>query len=323
MSPHRSSIAPAWLLAIAVGIAGCAPLPPLDGRTASYALQDTATTPLGQAVAPEAARHPGLTGIEPIADGRVALGMRLALLRAATRSIDIQTFIWHADNSGTLLYEEVLRAAERGVRVRLLLDDVNMRGPGSGLRPARRRAQHPAQALQPVHEPRLARARLPRRLRAPEPAHAQQVVHGRQPGGDRRRPQPRRRVLRGRRGGRASPTSTSSPSARRCGRSRPSSTSTGTAARPIRRGSSSIASRRSAGPSSRRGREPSPRARRRAPTPKPSAAPPRHRPCWSGDCRSNGRPHRSSTTIPRRPWTSTTRPTCSCCRSSSSSSARR
>ena len=128
MSPLRSSIAPAWLLALAVGIAGCAPLPPLDGRTESYALQDTATTPLGQVIAPEAERHPGLTGIEPIADGRVALGMRLAMLRAATRSLDIQTFIWHADNSGTLLYEEVLQAAERGVRVRLLLDDVNMQG---------------------------------------------------------------------------------------------------------------------------------------------------------------------------------------------------
>ena len=128
MSSQRPSIAPAWLLAMAVSIAGCAPLPPLTGRTESYALQDTSATPLGQAIAPEAEQHPGQTGIEPIADGRVALGMRLAMLRAATRSLDIQTFIWHADNSGTLLYEEVLRAAERGVRVRLLLDDVNMQG---------------------------------------------------------------------------------------------------------------------------------------------------------------------------------------------------
>ena len=128
MIRRRSSIASAWFLGVALGLAGCAPLPPLAGRTASHALEDTANTPLGQAVAPEAARHPGLTGIEPIADGRLSLGMRLALLRAATRSIDIQTFIWHADNSGTLLYEEVLRAAERGVRVRLLLDDVNTQG---------------------------------------------------------------------------------------------------------------------------------------------------------------------------------------------------
>ena len=118
------------LVALAIGLAGCAPLPTLDAsnRSASYALSDTADTPLGRAIAPQAASHPGLTGIEPIGDGRVALALRLTLLRHAARSIDIQTFIWHADNAGTLLYEEVLRAAERGVRVRLLLDDVNAKG---------------------------------------------------------------------------------------------------------------------------------------------------------------------------------------------------
>jgi len=125
----RTAAARGCLLALALALAGCAPLPALDGhRTASHALQDTANTPLGKAVAPEAARHPGLTGVEPIGDGRVALGMRIALLRAATRSVDIQTFIWRDDHSGILLYEEVVRAAERGVRVRLLLDDVNAQG---------------------------------------------------------------------------------------------------------------------------------------------------------------------------------------------------
>src|SRR5436190_7089779 len=130
MRPDRSSIVRVALLLLALGIAGCAPLPRLDdhNRRASHAFADTAATPLGRAIGPNAARHPGSTGIEPISDGRVALAMRLALLRAATRSIDIQTFIWHADNAGTLLYEEVLRAAERGVPVRLLLDDVNTEG---------------------------------------------------------------------------------------------------------------------------------------------------------------------------------------------------
>ena len=58
----------------------------------------------------------------------MAFGLRVALARAATRSIDLQTFIWKPDATGTLLYEEMLRAAERGVRVRLLLDDVNTTG---------------------------------------------------------------------------------------------------------------------------------------------------------------------------------------------------
>src|SRR5580765_1781099 len=89
VSRRRRQGASAWLAVITIGIAGCAPLPPLEGRTASYALQDTATTPLGQVIAPEAAGHPGLTGIESIGDGRVSLGMRFAMLRAATRSVDI------------------------------------------------------------------------------------------------------------------------------------------------------------------------------------------------------------------------------------------
>jgi putative cardiolipin synthase len=54
---------------------------------------------------------PGLTGIEPLADGRVALALRLALLRNARARSTSRPFIWHADNAGTLLYEEVLRAA--------------------------------------------------------------------------------------------------------------------------------------------------------------------------------------------------------------------
>jgi putative cardiolipin synthase len=49
----------------------------------------------------------------------------MLLVRAASRSIDIQTYIWHDDATGTLLFEEIMQAAQRGVRVRLLLDDIN------------------------------------------------------------------------------------------------------------------------------------------------------------------------------------------------------
>lgn len=50
------------------------------------------------------------------------------MARAATRSIDIQTFVWHGDTTGSLMFDEMLRAADRGVRVRLLLDDANTQG---------------------------------------------------------------------------------------------------------------------------------------------------------------------------------------------------
>jgi cardiolipin synthase C len=106
-------------------LAACASLPSLQDRAATYALEPYAATPLGQAVSARSEQHPGKTGITAIADGRVAFGTRMHLARAAAKSIDIQTYIWHDDATGTLLYEEMMQAAQRGVRVRLLLDDAN------------------------------------------------------------------------------------------------------------------------------------------------------------------------------------------------------
>jgi putative cardiolipin synthase len=55
--------------------------------------------------------------------GREALAARIALADLAERSLDLQYYIWHEDASGILMAEALWRAAERGVRVRLLLDD--------------------------------------------------------------------------------------------------------------------------------------------------------------------------------------------------------
>jgi putative cardiolipin synthase len=118
----------AGLLLAAALLGGCAGLPPLEGRPETHALPPSADSGLGRAVLPAAREHPQLTGVLPVDDGRVAFGVRAALARNATRTIDIQTFIWHPDATGTLLFEEMMRAAERGVRVRLLLDDLNTAG---------------------------------------------------------------------------------------------------------------------------------------------------------------------------------------------------
>jgi putative cardiolipin synthase len=108
--------------------AGCAGLRELPDRPAEHALAPATEGPVARVVAPLAAQHPGQTGVVSLGDARDAFATRIALARAATRSIDIQTFIWHADATGTLMFEEILRAAERGVQVRLLLDDVNSVG---------------------------------------------------------------------------------------------------------------------------------------------------------------------------------------------------
>lgn len=80
-------------------------------------------TPLGRAITPLAAEHPGKSGIHALADAHDAFAARMMLARTAQRSLDVQYYIWHDDMTGTMLMEALHAAADRGVRVRLLLDD--------------------------------------------------------------------------------------------------------------------------------------------------------------------------------------------------------
>ena len=108
--------------------AGCTTLPPPAGRTPSQAFADTASTALGAAVDPLAAAHPGLSGFLAFEDPHDAFAARVLLAGAAERSIDAQYFVWHDDAVGTLMWEALWQAAQRGVRVRLLLDDAGTAG---------------------------------------------------------------------------------------------------------------------------------------------------------------------------------------------------
>ncbi|MBF9058449.1 hypothetical protein HKCCSP123_04565 [Rhodobacterales bacterium HKCCSP123] len=71
-----------------------------------------------------AAGRDGDAGFVPLLSGRDALGARLRMIEAAERSIDLQTFLIKPDAAGTLVWLELYEAAERGVRIRLLFDDV-------------------------------------------------------------------------------------------------------------------------------------------------------------------------------------------------------
>lgn len=127
------------LLAALLG--GCA-LPSQEGRNASASLPpaEAGATALGQAIAPRVAQHPGLAGIHPLADAYDAFAARMLLARAAQRTLDVQYYIWHGDMTGTLLFEALHQAADRGVRVRLLLDDNGTSGLDATLAAL---AQHP------------------------------------------------------------------------------------------------------------------------------------------------------------------------------------
>ena len=114
--------------ALAALTTGCASLPSLEGRTATTALDDTSGTRLGRAVAADVAGNPGKTGVHPLPEPHDAFAARVLLAAAADKSIDAQYYIWHDDQVGDLLFEALWQAAERGVRVRLLLDDLNTGG---------------------------------------------------------------------------------------------------------------------------------------------------------------------------------------------------
>ncbi len=91
-------------------------------------LQDTSDSPLGKAALPMVQAHPGRSGVFALADGRDAFAARVLLADASGCSLDVQYYSWNGDKTGTLLFEALRRAADRGVRVRLLLDDNNTAG---------------------------------------------------------------------------------------------------------------------------------------------------------------------------------------------------
>lgn len=83
---------------------------------------------LEQGAQAQCADHPDLSGLHLLEDGLDAFAARLLLVRQAQRTLDLQYYIWHGDRTGTLLLEELHKAAERGVRIRLLLDDNGIAG---------------------------------------------------------------------------------------------------------------------------------------------------------------------------------------------------
>ncbi len=109
-------------------LGGCSTLPDDRPKTTSLVIPDGAATALGRAVAGDLAGHSGRSGFHPLGSGIDAFVARVALVDSAEKSLDIQYYIWHADETGVILTQRILAAADRGVRVRLLLDDLDTAG---------------------------------------------------------------------------------------------------------------------------------------------------------------------------------------------------
>ena len=105
---------------------GCATLPENVNRKESFAYTDTADTAFGKKVSGMAAAHPGKSGFHLLSNGLDAFVARVVMAHIAERSIDVQYYLYHNDLVGRLFTHQLLKAADRGVRVRLLVDDMDM-----------------------------------------------------------------------------------------------------------------------------------------------------------------------------------------------------
>jgi len=114
---------------VLVMLGGCGTLPVAVERPASSSLQATAAeSPLAQLVASQLPPD-AQSGFRLLPLGSYALDARLQLIRRATRTLDLQYYIFENDDSGRAVFAALRDAAGRGVRVRLLLDDLNTTGP--------------------------------------------------------------------------------------------------------------------------------------------------------------------------------------------------
>jgi len=106
-------------------LSGCASLPPGSDfpKVASFALAHPEETRLGRQFGNAALEHNGNSGFRIIPVGADGFLSRMQMINAAERTIDLQYFIFRGDETGRLLTGAVLHAADRGVRVRVLIDD--------------------------------------------------------------------------------------------------------------------------------------------------------------------------------------------------------
>lgn len=117
------------LAAFCLVLSACS-LPALKERQPTYAfpMHTMNDTRLAQGIEQLTQAHPQQSGFYPIIDSLDAFAIRMLMIHAADRSLDVQYYIWRKDLTGILLLNALYEAAHRGVRVRLLLDDHGTKG---------------------------------------------------------------------------------------------------------------------------------------------------------------------------------------------------
>jgi putative cardiolipin synthase len=115
------------LLSLSVALGACAQLQPRADLPMESATPTSSTTLLDRTFAAAEDSHPGESGFRLLVEGTEAFVARMQSARMAERSIDVQTYIWHSDLTGKFLAWQLLDSADRGVKVRLLIDDMDAR----------------------------------------------------------------------------------------------------------------------------------------------------------------------------------------------------
>ena len=112
---------------IAITVTGCSTLPKhtIESIPETTLQVDTTQTTLAQIIQPLQQQHPELTGYLVLFEPLEALSARLRLIDKAEKTLDLQYYIWDNDKVGSLALHALIRAADRGVKIRLLIDDNN------------------------------------------------------------------------------------------------------------------------------------------------------------------------------------------------------
>src|SRR5436190_17767168 len=120
---------------VALWLSGCTTLDRDTPRLPSTALTaaETKTTTLGQTWAAMAPGNPSLSAFRALPNRLEAFAARVALIDKAERTLDLQYYIIHSDDTGLFLIDRLVMAADRGVRVRILMDDMYAHGMEKGL----------------------------------------------------------------------------------------------------------------------------------------------------------------------------------------------
>jgi putative cardiolipin synthase len=114
----------AGLAVVAALIAGCASLPGAGyPRVSSVSLVNPEDTKLGTQFAVASRLHDGNSGFRILTAGVDGFLTRVEMIGSAQKSLDLQYFIFRGDETGRLLTDSLVRAADRGVRIRVLVDD--------------------------------------------------------------------------------------------------------------------------------------------------------------------------------------------------------